>query len=415
MSWNEPGGDKKDPWSGRGDQKGPPDLDEAIRTLQEKLSNLFGGGKGGDGGNGGPGILTPGNSLKSMGIVAAVILLFWLGSGFYIINEGIQGIESRFGKYTVTTDSGWHWHFPSPIEKVEKVNVKQQRFIEIGYRSGGNGQAQGAVSVPKEALMLTKDENYIDVRLAVQYQVKDAKSFLFNVAEPEATLKQATESSLRGVIGGSNMDFVLTEGRSEVVAQAKKEIQEAMDSYNSGIQITSVNLQDAQPPEQVQNAFEDAIKAREDQQRFINEAEAYSNDVVPKARGAAARKIQEAQGYKEQVIAQAQGETSRFTQLLTEYKKAPEVTRKRLYLEAMESVMSETSPVMIDVKGGNNMMYLPLDKMIQQKQALTPVEETAQQPAIDRQSPKHASVEDERQQVIDRTSTRGRDHDGRGR
>jgi modulator of FtsH protease HflK len=415
MSWNEPGGDKKDPWSGRGDQKGPPDLDEAIRSLQEKLSNIFGGNKSG-GGNGGdsPGLFSTGNAMKNLGFIAIAIVVFWVLSGFYIVDEGIQGVETSFGKYTVTTDSGLNWHIPAPIEQVEKINVQQQRYIEVGYRSGGNGQAQGTVSVPKEALMLTKDENYIDVQLAVQYQVKDAKAFLFNLVDPEATLKHVTESALRGVIGGSNMDFVLTEGRSEVVAQAKKEIQEVMDAYNSGAQITSVNLQDAQPPEQVQNAFEDAIKAREDQQRFINEAQAYANDVVPKARGAAARKLQEAEGYKEQVIAQAEGETNRFSKLVAEYKKAPEVTRKRLYLEAMESVMSETNAIMVDVKGGNNMMYLPLDKMIQQKQASVQAE-TASLPEIDRQSPKHASVEDEQQQVIDRTSIRGRERDVRGR
>ncbi len=421
MSWNEPGGDKKDPWSGRGDQKGPPDLDDAIRSLQEKLSNLFGGGKSGGGGGGdgsSPGLFARGNSLKNLGYIAIGIFALWLLSGFYTIDEGIQGVETRFGEYTITTDSGLNWHFPAPIEQVEKINVQQQRYIEVGYRSGGNGQAQGAVGVPKEALMLTKDENYVDVQLAVQYQVKDAKAFLFNLANPEATLKHVTESALRGVIGGSMMDFVLTEGRSEVVAQAKKEIQEVMDAYNSGVQVTSVNLQDAQPPEQVQNAFEDAIKAREDQQRFINEAEAYANDVVPKARGAAARKLQEAEGYKEQVIAQAQGETSRFTQLVNEYKKAPEVTRKRLYLEAMESVMSEANSVIVDVKGGNNMLYLPLDKMMQQKQALLRAEEaaTAAQPEIDRRSPKHVGVEEDQsqqQQVTDRPSTRGRE--GRGR
>lgn len=412
MSWNEPGGDKKDPWSGRGDQKGPPDLDEAIRSLQEKLSNIFGGGKSGGGGS--RGVFSSGNPLKNLGFIAIGVLVFWILSGFYIVDEGIQGVETRFGQYTITTDSGLNWHLPAPIEQVEKINVQQQRYIEVGYRSGGNGQAQGTVPVPKEALMLTKDENYIDVQLAVQYQVKDAKAFLFNLVDPEATLKHVTESALRGVIGGSNMDFVLTEGRSEVVAQAKKEIQEVMDAYNSGVQVTSVNLQDAQPPEQVQNAFEDAIKAREDQQRFINEAEAYANDVVPKARGAAARKLQEAEGYKEQVIAQAQGETSRFSQLLAEYKKAPEVTRKRLYLESMESVMSETNSVMIDVKGGNNMLYLPLDKMIQQKQtqAMVQAQEATAQPELDRRSPKHALTEEE-QQVIDRPSTRGRE--GRGR
>ncbi|CAG7855806.1 Modulator of FtsH protease HflK [biofilm metagenome] len=417
MSWNEPGGDDKDPWSEKGDQKGPPDLDEAIRSLQEKISNLFGGGgkknEGVNGGGNSPGFFSSGNSLKNMGYIATGLLAMWVLSGFYIVNEGTQGVVTRFGEWIETTESGLRWHIPTPIEHVEKVNVQQQRYIEIGYRSGGNGQAQGAVSVPKEALMLTKDENYVDVQLAVQYQVKDAKAFLFNVADPEATLKQVTESALRGVIGGSIMDFVLTEGRSEVVAQAKKEIQEVIDAYNTGIQITSVNLQDAQPPEQVQNSFEDAIKAREDQQRFINEAEAYANDVVPKARGAAARKLQEAQGYKEQVIAQAQGDTSRFSQLLTEYKKAPDVTRKRLYLEAMESVMSETNAIMVDVKGGNNMMYLPLDKMIQQKQDQNRTDETSVS-TRDRNSPKHAPSEE--QQVTERVPPlRSRDRDVRGR
>ena len=295
-------------------------------------------------------------------MLGAVVL--WGLSGFYIVDEGNHGVETRFGKYVATTQAGLNWHFPAPIEQVEIVNVKQQRYIEVGYRSGGSEKLLG--SVPKEALMLTKDENIIDVRLAVQYQVKDAKEFLFNVVSPAVTLKQVTESAQRGVIGSSQMDFVLTEGRSEVVAQIKKEIQDVMDSYKSGIQITSVNLQDAQPPEQVQNAFEDAIKSREDKQRLINEAEAYSNDVVPKARGAAARQMQEAEGYREQVVARAEGETSRFSKLLTEYSKAPDVTRKRLYIESMQAVLGETNKVMVDAKSANNMLYLPLDKIMQQ-------------------------------------------------
>ncbi|MFA5984181.1 MAG: FtsH protease activity modulator HflK [Methylococcaceae bacterium] len=357
MSWNEPGGDKKDPWSGRGDQKGPPDLDEAIRSLQEKLSGFFGGGK--PGGNGVP----TGFSLRSLGFLVIAVLIFWAGSGFYIVDEGNQGVVTRFGKYISTTEAGLNWHFPTPVERVNIVNVKQQRYIEVGYRSGGGDQSFG--SVPKEALMLTQDENIIDVRLAVQYQVKDAKAFIFNIMNPVLTLKQVTESAERGVVGSNKMDFVLTEGRSDVVAQIKKEIQEVMDAYNSGIQITSVNLQDAQPPEQVQSSFEDAIKAREDKQRLINEAEAYSNDVVPKARGAAARTIEEAQGYREQIVAKAEGETSRFSQLLTEYTKAPDVTRKRLYIESMQSVLGSLNKVMVDVKGNNNIMYLPLDKIHQ--------------------------------------------------
>jgi membrane protease subunit HflK len=399
MSWNEPGGDKKDPWSGRGDQKTPPDLDEAIRSLQEKLGNIFGGGRGGNRGPSG------GASMKGIGFFIAGALLLWGLSGFYIVDEGNHGVETRFGKYIATTQSGLNWHLPVPIERVDIVNVRQQRFIEVGYRTAGSEQGRG--SVPKEALMLTKDENIVDVRLAVQYQVKNAKDFLFNIVNPSAALKQVIESAQRGVVGSSTMDFVLTEGRSEVVAQIKKEIQDIMDYYQSGVQITSVNLQDVQPPEQVQNAFEDAIKAREDQQRLINEAEAYSNDVVPKARGAAARKTQEAEGYKEQVIAQAEGEASRFSQLLAEYKKAPDVTRKRLYIESMESVLAESNTVMIDVKEGNNLLYLPLDKMIERQQPSIQKKEASQN-SIDQST----SAEVEEQPSL-RTSIRGRDARGR--
>ncbi|MEO1881724.1 MAG: FtsH protease activity modulator HflK [Methylococcales bacterium] len=351
MSWNEPGGDKKDPWSGRKDENGPPDLDEVIRSFQEKLGGIFGGGSTGDSGGG---------SLKSLGILAIGAGVLWSLSGFYIVDEGNRGVETRFGAYIATTQPGLNWRFPTPIDKVQIVDVQNVQVVEVGYRSGGR---QGVGSVPREALMLTKDENIVDVRLAVQYQVKDAKDYAFNVLNPTATLKQVTEGVERGVIGRSTMDFVLTEGRSEIVASLHTEIQKVMDSYQSGILITTVNLQDAQPPEQVQGAFEDAIKAREDEQRLINEAEAYSNEVVPVARGAASRKIQEAEAYKERVVAQSIGETKRFTQLLKEYKKAPKVTRQRIYLESMEQVLSNTSTVMVDVKGGNNLLYLPLDKL----------------------------------------------------
>ena len=409
MSWNEPGGDKKDPWSGRGDQKGPPDLDEAIRSLQEKLGKFFGGGNG-DNEGGSPRNFSSGNSMKTLGYVAGGALVLWGLSGFYIVDEGNHGVETRFGKYIGTTQSGLNWHLPSPIERVDIVNVKQQRFIEVGYRSGGSEQVTG--SVPKEALMLTKDENYVDVRLAVQYQVKDAKQFLFNVVNPALTLKQVTESALRGVVGSSTMDFVLTQGRSEIVTLIKKEIQEVMDSYKSGIQITSVNLQDAQPPEQVQNSFEDAIKAREDEQRLINEAEAYSNDVVPKARGAAARKIQEAEGYKEQVIAQAQGETNRFSKLLAEYVKAPDVTRKRLYIESMEAVLAETNTVLVDVKGGNNLLYLPIDKMMPHQSSPAALPPTNSQPSSSADQPQSQPVVVQ-EQAVERPSIRSRDARGR--
>jgi membrane protease subunit HflK len=405
MSWNEPGNDKKDPWSGRGDQKGPPDLDEAIRSLQEKLGKFFGGGNGDN--EGSPRNFSPANSMKSLGFLAGGAVILWGLSGFYIVDEGNHGVETRFGKFIGTTQSGLNWHLPAPIERVDIVNVKQQRYIEVGYRSSAGDQV---AAVPKEALMLTKDENYVDVRLAVQYQVKDAKEFIFNVVNPTSTLKQVTESALRGVVGSSTMDFVLTQGRSEVVTLIKKEIQLVMDSYQSGVQITSVNLQDAQPPEQVQNAFEDAIKAREDQQRLINEAEAYSNDVVPKARGAAARNLQEAEGYKEQVIAQAEGETNRFTKLLTEYVKAPDVTRKRLYIESMESVLTQTNKVLVDVKGGNNLLYLPLDKMMQNQPSTKPATVSSQSGIVDQPQSQPVVVPE---QAVDRTSVRSRDARGR--
>jgi membrane protease subunit HflK len=351
MSWNEPGGDKKDPWSGRNDKNSPPDLDEVIRSLQDKLGGIFGGSGGGS---------SDGAGMKGLGYLAAGAVVLWSLSGFYIVDEGTRGVVTRFGAYADTTTPGLNWHLPAPVEQVQIINVEQQRFIEVGYRSG-SGQAMG--SVPKEAMMLTKDENIVDVRLAVQYQVKDAKDYAFNVLDPNSTLKQVTESVERGVIGASNMDFVLTEGRSEIVLAIKSEIQSVMDAYKTGILVTSVNLQDAQPPEQVQGAFEDAIRAREDKQRLINEAEAYSNDVVPKARGAASRIVQESEGYKEKVIARADGDVSRFAQLMTEYKKAPAVTKQRMYIEAMESVLERSNNVLVDVKGGNNIMYLPLDKL----------------------------------------------------
>ncbi len=352
MSWNEPGGDKKDPWSGRKDSGGPPDLDEVIRSFQDKLGGILGGGSEGGSSDGSP--------FKGLGILALGAFALWCLSGFYIVDEGKKGVETRFGSFVAETEPGLNWHFPSPIDQVEIVDVQNIQVVEVGYRSGGS---QGAGSVPREALMLTKDENIVDIRLAVQYQVSNAKDYVFNVLNPSATLKQITESAERGVIGRNDMDFVLTEGRSEIVAAIQTELQTVLDAYQSGIVITSVNLQDAQPPEQVQGAFEDAIKAREDEQRYINKAIGYAKEVVPVARGAAARRVQEAEGYKEKVIARATGKVSRFSQLLKEYKKAPEVTRRRMYLESMEEVLAKTSTVMVDVKGGNNMLYLPLDKL----------------------------------------------------
>lgn len=418
MSWNEPGGDNKDPWSGRGGDKKPPDLDQLIGSLQEKLSKFFASDEnGGSSNNGGSGGFSSDNSMMGLGLLAGGALLLWGLSGFYIVDAGSQGVETRFGQYTVTTDPGLNWHLPAPIERVDIVNVKQQRFIEIGYRSV-SGADQAASSVPKEALMLTKDENIIDVRLAVQYQVSNARDFLFNVANPIATLKQVTESVERAVVGGNTMDEVLTKKRSEVAADIKKEVQAIIDSeepgsYRTGILVIGVNLQDAQPPKDVQDAFMDVVKANGDKERIINEAQAYYNDVVPKARGAAARKEQESEGYKEQIVAQATGEASRFSQLLTEYTKAPEIMRKRLYIETIESVLSEANTVLVNVKdGANNMLYLPLDKMLQQTQTQATAANSNPQPvAAEPTIPK--PIVEEKVISLDRSTTRARDARGR--
>lgn len=293
---------------------------------------------------------------KLAGIGGGLITVGWLASGLYIVGEGNRGVVTRFGGYVETAKPGPHWHWPRPIEAVDIVNVEQQRYIEVGYDAARFGKAAAA---SPDSLMLTRDENIIAVRLAVQYQIDDARDYLFNVKNTEATLKQLTESVLRAVIGRNDMDFVLTEGRSQIVAEIKQHIQSGLDGYHAGIRIASVNLQDAQPPEDVQGAFEDAIRAREDKQRLINEAQAYSNEIIPKARGAAARIVQEAQAYAAEKIAKAQGETERFEQLLVEYDKNPTITRKRLYLEAKEKLYATTPKLLIE-GGQAPALYLPM-------------------------------------------------------
>lgn len=376
MAWNEPGGGSgdKDPWGSQGGNQSPPDLDEVVRKLQQKLSGLFGGGKTGQGGSGG-GTAKPGTTGISW--IILIIAALWGLSGLYIVDEGTRGVVLRFGQYAETTQAGLHWHIPYPVENVTIINVESINNVEIGYRSGSDGAVTS--SVPREALMLTQDENIIDTKFAIQYKIKDAKDYLFNVkdADPEFTqarvlVRQATESAVRDVIGKSKMDFALKEGRAEVALQTEALVQKILDRYQSGLQIISVNMQDAQPPEQVQHAFNDAIKAGQDQDRLKNEGEAYANDILPKARGAAARLLEEAEAYRNQVIAQAEGDASRFKQVLTEYKKAPRVTRERLYLDAIEEVMKNSTKVMVDVKGGNNLLYLPLDRMMQGAGALMP-------------------------------------------
>ncbi|MDH3325927.1 MAG: FtsH protease activity modulator HflK [Gammaproteobacteria bacterium] len=377
MAWNEPGGSgdddkaKKDPWGSNGGDKnkgssdqGPPDLDEIVKQMQGKVTKLF-GGKGG-GGGGGSGASGEGPSNTLIGLLAGVLFVFWAASGIYIIDPAERGVVLQFGSYSSTSLPGPHWRIPYPVETVEIVDVDQIRNVEVGYRSSA-GRAQGS-SVPQESLMLTQDENIVDIKFAVQYRVKEAQNYLFNVRDPDATLRQATESAIREAIGKSKMDFVLTQGQSDIANRTKELIQEILDRYVTGLEVTSVNLQSAQPPQEVKSAFEDAIRAREDKQRFINEADAYSNDIIPKARGGGARQLEEAAGYKARVIAQAEGESKRFLSILNEYEKSPEVTRERLYVDMMQSVMSNTSKVMVDVEGGSNLLYLPLDKLMGQSQ-----------------------------------------------
>lgn len=366
MAWNEPGGSKdKDPWGNRGKDQGPPDLDEVVRKMKQKLNGVF-GGKGGKSGGGGEGA-TPirGGGAGGIGIVILLLIGAWLAYDMvHIVQPAERGVVLRFGKYVDTMQPGLNFRLPRPLEKVILVNVAQNRDVLIGYRSSAGDRSTKSASVPSEALMLTRDENIVDVRFAIQYNIKSASDYVFKVKDPDLTLREATESAVREIVGKSDMDFVLKEGRSDIVERVKQLIQKTLDNYGAGLMILSVNMQDAQPPGEVQHAFDDAVKAREDQQRVINEAEAYANDVLPKARGAAARQIEEASAYKEQVVAQAEGEAQRFERILAEYKKAPEVTRQRLYIETMERVLGSSSKVLVDVKGGNNMFYLPLDKMM---------------------------------------------------
>ena len=353
-----------DPQWGRGGGKnqGPPDLDELMRNFNQKIGSLFGrkaGGDGGDGGDrkpGGPAFAQFGGGA---GILAGLVFAVWLASGFYIVDASQRGMVLRFGKFVEETQPGPRWHLPYPIESAEIVNVSQVRTVEIGSRNGGKSK------VPKESLMLTDDANIIDIQFAVQYVVKDPRDFLFQNRSPEESVLQVAESAIREIVGKHTMDLVLYEGRAQVTDEAQKLMQEMLDRYRTGILISKVTMQNAQPPEQVQAAFDDAVKAGQDRERLKSEGQAYSKDVVPKAEGAAARLKQESEGYKQRVIERAEGDASRFRQIVAEYNKAPGVTRERLYIDAMQEILSNTSKVLVDQKGGNNLLYLPLDKLMQ--------------------------------------------------
>lgn len=353
MAWNEPGGNSnnQDPWGGRrgGDHKGPPDLDEAFRKLQESLNSMLGGKKRGTDGAG-----SKGGGFGLFGIALAVLAAFWLYSAIYVLDEQEQAVVLRFGKYHETVGPGLNIYFP-PIDRKFVENVTRERAYS------------------KQGQMLTEDENIVEVPLTVQYKISNLKDFVLNVDQPEISLQHATDSALRHVVGSTEMDQVLTEGRELVASEVQARLQRFLDTYRTGIVVTQVNVQNAQAPREVQEAFDDVIRAREDEQRERNQAEAYANGVIPEARGQAQRILEDANGYREEVVARAEGEAQRFGKLVAEYHKAPEVTRQRLYLETLQEVLSSSSKVLVATEGGqNNLLYLPLDKMLEGRTGSAP-------------------------------------------
>jgi membrane protease subunit HflK len=360
MSLNDPQwGRRGGGGGGGGNNQGPPDLDELWRNFNQRLGSIFGrrgAPTGGPQGPNGPGLRQFGGGI---GLLGLLILVVWLASGFYVVDESQRAVVTTFGRYTKTTGPGLNWRLPYPFQNQEVVNLSQVRTIEVGYRPNDRSKRL------RESLMLTDDENIVDIQFAVQYVLKDPEDYLFNNRRPDETVMQAAETAFREIVGKSKMDYVLYEGREQIAAQAHKLMQEILDRYGAGISISAVTMQNAQPPEQVQAAFDDAVKAKQDLERQKNEGQAYYNDVVPKARGAAARLTEEANGYRQRVVSNAEGEAARFKQVLAEYNKAPVVTRERLYLDAMQQTLSSASKVMIDEKAGSNLLFLPLDKLMQ--------------------------------------------------
>lgn len=354
MAWNEPGnnGKDRDPWGGGGNRgggdQGPPDIDEVIKNLTKKFNSLFGGGSGGSGssGNSSSGSGFSGGLLAGLGLVAVVV---WAFMGFYIVDESERGVVLRFGRVMdAIVQPGLHWN-PPLVDEVNIVNVSR-----LNAKTYDN------------SAMLTTDENIIDIDVTVQYVIENPKNYVIAVADPELSLDNATESAIRHEVGSNFMDQILTTGRAAMADAIEERLQSYMDAYTTGIRISQVNVVNAQPPAAVQPAFDDVIRAREDEQRAQNQALQYANQVIPEARGEAQRQIEQANAYKERVIAEAVGDASRFDQLLIEYSKAPEVTRERMYIDSIQDVMTASSKIMVDVEGGNNMLYLPLDRLMQQ-------------------------------------------------
>jgi membrane protease subunit HflK len=374
MSLNDPqwGNRGSDDGGRRRPNQGPPDLEELWRDLNQRLGGLFGQKKGrrrrvnGDNDGGGPPPVEFNSKSLGGGIVLliAVALLGWLASGFFIVDASQSGLVLQFGRYKENTGPGWHWRLPYPIQSHELINVTDVRSVEVGYL--------GARKELKEALMLTDDENIIDIQFAVQWYLKSPENYAFNNRYPDESVKQAAETAIREIVGKNRMDYVLYEAREDITKSATELMQEILDRYKTGIQISRVMMQNAQPPEQVKAAFDDAVKAGQDRERQKNEGQAYANDVIPRARGTAARLLQEADGYRQRLVAAAEGDANRFRQLYAEYAKAPEVTRNRLYLETMQQIYSNTTKVMIDAKGQGNLLYLPFDKLMQAAGAALP-------------------------------------------
>lgn len=356
MAWNEPGnnGNGNDPWGGgrRGGDQGPPDIDEVIKNLSKKVNGLFGSGSG-SGGSGGGASQAPGNMSAGLLVgLVAVAAIIWGFMGFYVVDEAERGVVLRFGKVLdATVAPGLHWN-PPIVDEVNLVNVSELNAKTYENRA-----------------MLTTDENIIDIDVTVQYVIQDPVDYVIAVQDPERSLDNAAESAIRHEVGSNFMDQILTTGREQIAAAVQDRLQEYMDNYDTGIRVARVNVVQAQPPDAVRPAFDDVIRAREDEQRAQNQAQQYANQRIPEARGEAQRQIEQANAYKQQAIAQAEGEASRFDQLLVEYQKAPEVTRQRLYIESLQDVMTASSKIMIDVEGGNNMLYVPLDKIIEQNAA----------------------------------------------
>jgi membrane protease subunit HflK len=366
MSLNDP------QWGKRGNGGGPPDLDEIWRNMNRRMNELFGrraeesdtGGRGRGGG---------GSKLPVSGaiLLVALVLLVWLASGFYIVDEGRRGVVTRFGKYTETTQPGPRWHLPFPVEAVELVDFSQVKTIEVGYRNSTRNKKED------EATMLTDDENIIDVQFAVQYNLKSAEDYTFNNRKPDQIVAFVAESAIREVVGRSKMDFALYEGREKIANDTQSLMQTMLDHYKTGVFVQRVTLQQVLAPDKVQAAFDDAVKAGQDRERLKNEGEAYANDVVPRARGMASRLLQEANGYNTEVVQRAEGDASRFREILVEYNKAPAVTRDRLYIDMMQSVLGNSSKILIDQKNGGNLLSLPLDRLLQQSGAAAAAADSA--------------------------------------